>query len=148
MPPSGVGATAGLGWRRARRAESRRLLFDRVSKRAVSCPPLRRHPGQDRHRGVHIIDDKDIGLSGVSPVQSPHILRQRPLPGNRHRQEQRIEARVIKPLADVASRRQDEALRLLRHGQCRVRMPSARPPTGHRCKTATFLTKAEKRFSR
>ena len=116
------GAIASLGWRRARRGREPHLLFDRVTKRAVSGPPLRRHPGQDRHRCINIIDDKDIGLSGVSPVQSSHILSQRPLPGNRHRQEERIEARVIKPLPDAASCRHDEALRLLRHGQCRVRL--------------------------
>lgn len=42
-------------------------------------------------------------------VQTADILGQSPFPGYRHRQEQRIEPRIVKPFANIPARRQYEA---------------------------------------
>ena len=79
-------------------AERNDLIFDDVL-----------HALESRRSPIVLTERKDHLLSGEAIFH----LRQR---------KKRIETCVIKPLADVASRRQDEALRLLRHGQSRVRL--------------------------
>jgi hypothetical protein len=53
--------------------------------------------------GIHEIDDPHIGLAGVLPMQAPSVLLQRALPGNRHRQDQRVQRRMVEALADEFS---------------------------------------------
>src|ERR1035438_7492052 len=48
-------------------------------------------------------------------MHPPTILLQRTLPGNRHRQEKRVQTRIVEPFSDVASRRQNDSRFVLRH---------------------------------
>ncbi len=50
--------------------------------------------------GVDEVDDPHVGLAGVLAVQAASVLLQRPLPGNRHGQDQRVQRRVIEALAN------------------------------------------------
>ena len=49
---------------------------------------------------VHEVDDPYIGFGSVLTVQPARVLLERALPGNRHRQHQGIERRVVKTFAD------------------------------------------------
>lgn len=43
-------------------------------------------------------------------MKPARVWDERPLPGNRQRQKERVEARVVKTFTDVSPRRQDEPL--------------------------------------
>ncbi|WP_230989517.1 ParB/RepB/Spo0J family partition protein [Devosia faecipullorum] len=88
-------------------------LLDHVAQRAITRPSLRGHPGENRNRRIDIVHDQDIPLSVVLTMQPPDILRQGPLPGDRHRQEQSVEASIIKAFADIAACREDQALMII-----------------------------------
>ena len=55
-----------------------------------------------QHDGViiNIIVDTDFTLAFMQAMQPPDILCQRSMPGDRHRQEERIQAGIIKAFAD------------------------------------------------
>ena len=42
-------------------------------------------------------------------MQSPRVLHEGALPGDRHRQKERVESWVVEALADVAARRDEDA---------------------------------------
>src|SRR5438309_1232232 len=63
------------------------LLLDDVSNRAVALQPALVHPGQHQYVVVHIIVDLHESLVVMETMQPPHILLQRALPGDWHRQE-------------------------------------------------------------
>ncbi|WP_164838336.1 hypothetical protein [Sinorhizobium meliloti] len=50
----------------------------------------------------------------VLAMQTADILCQGPLPGDRHRQEQHVEPGIIEAFADIAARRKDQALSVVR----------------------------------
>ena len=59
---------------------------------------------------IGVVVDVHFALAFIKAVQPAHILRDRSMPGDRERQEQRIQPGVVKPFADVAARRQQHAL--------------------------------------
>ena len=69
---------------------------------ALQSPVI--HPREHSDIGIDVIIDFDHTLVIVKPVESSDVLLKRAPPRNRHRQEQCVEAGVVKPLADVAPR--------------------------------------------
>src|ERR1700756_4200633 len=92
------------------------LLVNYVTNGAVAFQPTLVHSCEHRNQVVHVIVDLDHTLVVMKTVQSPHVLLERPLPRDGHRQEERIQTRVVKSFANVASGRQDCAWLALRHG--------------------------------
>lgn len=74
---------------------------------------------------VNIIVDTDFTLAFMQAMQSPDILCQRSMPGDRHRQEKGIQAGVIKAFADELAGCADYKGRITR---CR---PQIRHPYFH-----------------
>ena len=68
----------------------------------------------------------------MQPVQTPGVLDERPLPRNRHREEERVQARVVEPLADEPPRGEEQPF--LRLGNARellggrAPLPASHPP--------------------
>jgi hypothetical protein len=81
--------------------------------------PARRFPCQNWHSRIHMVGDENVRLPGILSVKPSHILGQCPLPGDRHRQEQRIEPRIVEAFANVASGRQYNAFFPFGDAQCR-----------------------------
>ena len=86
----------------------RRGLFDGVAKRPISQSPLRGHARQHRHQFVDVVNDQNLGLSGMLAVEATYILSQRTFPGYGHREEQRVESRIIKTLTEIPPCSEDE----------------------------------------
>ena len=70
-------------------------------------------------------------LSIVKPMETANILLQRSLPGDRHRQEQRVQTSVVKTLANVTASCQDDSWLALRNSR-----------NGFRNRSALFLAHA------
>jgi len=75
-----------------------------VSERPVSCLPLRAHSGEHGHEAIDVVIHQDVPLPCLLAMEPAHVLRKGALPRDGHRQEQRIEPRVIEPLSQIASR--------------------------------------------
>ena len=103
-----------------------------VADRAVAPQPSLEHPEEHRHIAVDVIVDPDLGLAGMEAMQPARVLHERALPGDRQREEQRVEARIVEALADVATGGQDQALLVGRdRGKLvsgSVSSPSRHPP--------------------
>lgn len=93
------------------------LCFDRISNRAVAFRPALVHPRQHRNTTIYVVVDLHESFVVVETVQPAHVLLERALPGDRHRQEERIQTRVVKTFAYVAPRRQNYPGFFLRHGR-------------------------------
>src|SRR5271155_3439 len=68
------------------------------------------HPREHSDVGIDVIVDFDDTLVIVKPMESSDVLLKRAFPRNRHRQEQRVETSIVKPLTYVAASCQDQAL--------------------------------------
>jgi len=77
-------------------------LFNGIAKRPISKSPLCSHARQNRDQLVDIVDDQNLGLSGVLAVEATYILSQRTLPGYGHREEERVEPWIIKTLTEIS----------------------------------------------
>ena len=80
MPPE----STDVHRRRARRIN---LLLDHITNRGITLQPALVHPGQHQNVVVHIVVDLHKSLVSMETMQPAHILLQRALSGNRHRQE-------------------------------------------------------------
>jgi hypothetical protein len=78
---------------------------DPVAQTPISRLPLGRHLGEHRLVLIDVIINDHVALRSVQAMQSAGILGERSSPGDRHGQEQRIESRIIKALAEIATRR-------------------------------------------
>jgi len=87
--------------RQSERRPACAALFDRVAERAISCPSLDRHSGQQRDSFINVVNDQNFRFPFVLAVQPPHILGQSPLPRYGHGQEERIEPLVIETLTNI-----------------------------------------------
>src|SRR5215831_1227404 len=65
----------------------RGLLLDDIPNRAVALQPALVHPRQHRNTVIYVVVDLHDSLVVVETMQPAHVLLQRPLPGDRHRQE-------------------------------------------------------------
>ena len=73
---------------------------------------------------IHVVVDAHLGLARAQAVKAAGVLDERALPRDGHGQEEGVQPRVVEPLADVASGRQDEALLVARDGgQLRLGLP-------------------------
>jgi hypothetical protein len=69
------------------RAMWNRLPLHHITNRGIALQSALVHPGQHQNVAVHIIVDLHKSLVRMETMQPAHILLQRALPGNRHRQE-------------------------------------------------------------
>ena len=81
--------------------------FDRIADAGIARLPLAVHPLKHRNVDIDIIVDADLGFTFVETMQASGVLVQPALPGNRHRQEERIQARFIESFADERTGRND-----------------------------------------
>ena len=91
------------------------LVFDAVAKRSIPDLPFRRHAREQGNRIVDIVVNLHIGFSCMPAMEAPDILRESAFPGDRHGQEQRVEAIIVEPFADISARREDEAFLAIRY---------------------------------
>jgi hypothetical protein len=68
------------------------------------------HTREHSDVGIDVIIYFDDTLVIVKPMEPSHVLLKRAFPRNRHRQEQRVESSIVKPLTYVAASCQDQAL--------------------------------------
>src|ERR1017187_1763217 len=85
------------------------LAFQFVPDGSISFEPLLVHPREHRNVCIHVVVNPNNLLAVVNSMQATHELLQGAAPRNRHRQEQRVEPRIVKTLAYVASGGQDYA---------------------------------------
>ena len=78
------------------------VFVDRVAEAAIAADGPFAHAPERRHRAVDIVVDRHFAFGRMQPVQPAGILRERALPGDRHREKQRVETGVVEPLADIA----------------------------------------------
>ncbi len=74
-----------------------------VSDRLIGPPALRGHPRKYGNVYIHIVIYPDLMLSSVQTMQPTCILCDRTLPGNRHREEQSVETRIVKSFTQIAT---------------------------------------------
>lgn len=74
-----------------------------ISERAISRAPSRCHPRQHRNMRINIIINNDVTFAIVESVQTAGVLCKRSPPRDRHREKQRIESRIVKPLPEVST---------------------------------------------
>jgi hypothetical protein len=79
---------------------------DSVAHGAIAALPLLPHSLQCRMSDIDNICDPDIRLCRVLPMKAACVLLKCAFPGDWHREYQRVERRVIKPLADQLPGRQ------------------------------------------
>ena len=58
---------------------------------------------------IDVVEDADLALVGVLAIKAPGVLRHRAAPRDRHREHERVQARVVEALADVAAGGQHDA---------------------------------------
>ena len=90
--------------------ERERPVVAVVPDRLVPPQPLGEHPRQHRDVAIDVVVDAHLELALVQTVQSSRVLHDRPLPRDRHRQEQRVQPGVVEPLTEEAARRQHQPL--------------------------------------
>jgi hypothetical protein len=78
---------------------------DPISHRPIAVLPLLPHAHQRRVAGVHEIDDPNVILVDVVPMQPTGVLLQRSLLRDRHREDKRVERRMVEALAHQLARR-------------------------------------------
>ena len=83
---------------------------DRVPDRPVAFQPPLEHPSKYWHVCINIIENPNLGFPRMRPVEAASVLDQCPSPRDGQGKEQRVEPRVIEPLADIAAGGQDQPL--------------------------------------
>ena len=78
---------------------------------------------------IDVVEDNGLPLGGMEAVWSARILREGSSPGYGHREKQRIEARIVKALTEVAAGRHNTSMSLSSWGgrgssELRNSMPS------------------------
>jgi hypothetical protein len=68
------------------------------------------HSSQHENVRIHVVINLDHALVVVQAVEASDVLLQGPLPRDRHRQEQRVQARVVEAFANVTARGKDDSL--------------------------------------
>ena len=122
-------------------------LFDRIAERSVSGPSLCSHASQNRHSAIDIVDNQNVCLPVMLTMEPADILGQCSFPGDRHRQEQRIEPAVIEAFTDIPAYREYQTLLIVRYTQSRFgdfAIFADMPPR----RTTRFFTNGENRFRR
>jgi hypothetical protein len=80
--------------------------------RVASCDRLApspvEHSRQHRHVQIGIVVDAHLALAVVQTMRSAGVLRDRSSPRDRKRQKQRVQTRIVEPLANVLTSREDE----------------------------------------
>ncbi|CRI63426.1 hypothetical protein THIOKS11320075 [Thiocapsa sp. KS1] len=109
MPQEGIGCD--LWWIPGiDLGSSHRIFFrDPITHRSVALLSPIPHAQQGRVSGVDNIEDPHVGLGGMLAMQSAGVLLQQAFPRDRHRQDQRIQWRMVKAFADQLSRCQKDA---------------------------------------
>ena len=69
------------------------------------------HACQHRHALVHVVIDEHLRLARVQAVEAAGVLLQCPSPGDRHGEEERVKARVVKALTDAAAGGENDSRR-------------------------------------
>src|SRR5579859_2064792 len=93
--------------------EQSRPLGDHLADRRIACGALGRLAGEHRDVAVDVVIDDHFPLGVMKPVKTTGILRQGSPPGDRHGEEERVQALVVKALPGVATGRHDHPLVLL-----------------------------------
>src|SRR5207249_2567380 len=102
-----------------------RGLVSCIADRPIPPQPLLEHARKQRDPTIDVVVDAHLALSRAQPVEAPRVLDERALPRHGHGQEERVQPRVVEPLANVATRRENEALLTVRDGrQLRRRLSS------------------------
>src|SRR3954447_16967585 len=91
------------------RTGPRRASTGRVAEARVGALAFCVHAAEHRDGLVDVIDDADLVLGVVVSVQPTGVLRRRALPSDRHREYERVQARVVEPLTDIPARREHYA---------------------------------------
>ena len=92
-------------------------LLNCVAERPISRSPLCCHARQHWDHLIDIVDDENVGLPVMLAMQTADILGQRALPGDGHRQEQRIEPLIVEALANIAPGSKDKPFLIVGHSQ-------------------------------
>jgi len=96
----------------------------RVADRAVPAQPRLEHAQEHRHLAVYVVEDPDLTLTRMQPMQPARVLHERTLPRYGQREEESIKSRVVEAFTDVAPGREEQTffVRRNRH-EFRARFP-------------------------
>lgn len=94
---------------------AQRSLAARIAHSPIGPQSLFEHPSQRRDGRIDVIEDAHFLLSRMQTMKTSRVLHQRALPRDRHGKKQRVEPGIIEPLADVATRREDESFFIVRN---------------------------------
>ena len=78
-----------------------------VADRPIARPPPLVHPGEHGDLAIDVVDDARLELARVRPVKAPRVLDERPAPGNREGEEERVDLVRLEQRADVGRRPED-----------------------------------------
>jgi hypothetical protein len=76
------------------------VLGKLIAHRPIPAQALAEHACEGRHAGIDVVVYPNLVFVGVSPVQSSGILLERAAPGDRAREKERVEPRIIEPFSD------------------------------------------------
>src|SRR5215472_11734579 len=91
-------------------------LINAVANGTVTLQPTLVHSGEHGNVRIHIVIDLDDMLIVVQTMQPTNILLKSSLPGDRHRQEESIQAGIVESLTDIAACRKNHPLLFQWHG--------------------------------
>jgi hypothetical protein len=80
-----------------------------VADQPVRSQAARVHSRQHKDVGAYVIVDSQNTLGIMKSVETSYVLLERSLPGNGHRQKERIQAGIVEPFAYVAAGRQNDS---------------------------------------
>ena len=80
-----------------------------VSETPIPAQSSLEHFAEHWNRGVHVVVDPHFRFFGTQAVQATCVLNEGSSPGNRKREEQGVETRVVEALADVSAGGEQEA---------------------------------------
>jgi hypothetical protein len=83
---------------------ARRRRVGSVADGSIAAQAPFEHPSEHWNSPVHVVEDADLGLAGMAPVQATRVLHEGPLPRDRQRKQQRVQAGVVETLTDVNGR--------------------------------------------
>ncbi len=95
-------------------AHNSKLLND-VAQCTISGSSLRRHARKDRNPLVDVVDNENLNLSLLLPVQPANVLGELSFPRDWHCQKQGVESLIVETLTNIAAGRQDKPLLVIGH---------------------------------
>ena len=88
-----------------------------ITNAPIASQPSLEHAVELWYVDVHVVDYLHLGFAREWPLNATCVLNDRALPGTRHGQEQRIQARVVEAFANEGAGTHQDPLGAFRNGR-------------------------------